>query len=139
MALRIMTWDTDLMDYVSSVLDEPFEWGRTDCASLVRGAVGAMYGHDVLKVGRYKTLAGARRTLKLVGSYKDALAHAGAEEVPIGFRQRGDVAILPDTDVEGFPGLGVVVRGGMLTVGPEEIVRIVPIDEDSVVMRFPNG
>ena len=139
MALRIDAWDTALMDYVRSVLDEPFEWGRTDCAALVVGATRAMYAKDILKAGKWTTRAGALRVLSRVGSPRAALERAGAVEVAIAFGQRGDVAILQGSDDEGFPGLGIVVKGGVLTVGPGEIVQIVPIDEDSTVMRFPNG
>jgi len=137
MALRAMTWDTNLVLYVDSIVGQPFEWGRTDCATIVREALRSMYGKDMLGIGTWTTKTGATRMLKKIGSYNDALAGAGAHEVPIRFRQRGDVAILPGGDCDGFPGLGVVVRAGVLTV--DDVVMILPLESEATIMRFPNG
>lgn len=135
--MRTVSWGTDLMSYVSSVMDKPFEWGVTDCGTLVSSAQEAMYGHDVVGAGTWKTKAEALKALKQIGPYKEALASAGACEVPISFRQRGDIALLPDADHEGFPGLGIVVSHGVLTV--DEVVMILPLEVDATIMRFPNG
>lgn len=145
MALRLVDWDVRLVGYVDSVRGTPLVWGRTDCASLVRGAVRAMYDRDVLRgVGSWTTSTGALRVLaRWGGSYRAALEVAGVEDVPVPFRQRGDVAILPGVDSEGFPGLGVVVAGGVLTVAPGNLVDIVSATNDDLIdveiVRFPNG
>jgi len=137
--IRTVCWDADLVIYVKSVIDEPFEWGRTDCATLVRHALKAMYGKDVLRgVGSWRTLAEARRAVKRIGPYETFFKSKGCEEWSPAYRQRGDVAILPSGgDRDGLPGLGVVVRGGVLTV--DDFVMILPIEEGTVIMRFPNG
>ena len=138
MALRATAWDVDLMVYVESVLGAPFEWGRTDCWSLICGALRAMYGDDVLNAETYGTKTGALKAYKAAGSYNDALAHAGAREVPINFRQRGDIAILPGGDIDGFPGVGVVMaRGRVLTV--DETVKLLPLEKTATIVRFPHG
>ena len=137
--MRTVSWSTDLNEYAQSVLGQPFVWGETDCAYLVVGAVRAMYGADVLKLGTWTTRTGALRALRRGGSPRDAFERAGAVEVSYPFRQRGDLVQLPGEEAEGFPGLGIVVRAGVLTVDQDEIVLIAPPDPEMTVWRLPNG
>jgi hypothetical protein len=68
--MRLPDWEARLHDYLESVADAPFEYGRNDCALFVAGAVNAMTGHDFGAPfrGRYKSAAGAVRALRLYGA-----------------------------------------------------------------------
>ena len=44
---RVNNWDLALVEWAESVRGKPYEWGVTDCGTLVRDACAAMYGREM--------------------------------------------------------------------------------------------
>lgn len=108
---RVRNWDVRLVEWQGRVLGEPFEWGRTDCASLVVGALEAMYDELPLEgpVPEYEGERDAVLAHKATGGVAEALAEGGADRVDLNFARQGDVLIgLPEQG--GLPGAAVVVE-----------------------------
>lgn len=96
---RVSNWDTHLVAFAEEVVGQEFEWGTTDCASLVRRGLIAIMGKDVLKkyVGAWKTRRGALTASRRVKP-EHALKASGAVRVGTRFAWSGDVAVGANTD-----------------------------------------
>lgn len=128
-----MNWDRRLVEWAESVRGRPFVWGETDCATLVRGAVEAMYGPAFLAgiaVPEYGTQVGAERAWDQTGGTAAVLVLLGAQELPDGERQRGDVLLVAPGALEDtqFESAFVVVGREMVGVFVGEVVRTWPAD-----------
>lgn len=119
MMRRVMNWDIALFDWARSVCGEPYVWGRTDCASLVREAHRLMYGEGRFDVGEWTSKTGALRVSKRVGGVVGALEAAGAEDVHPGKAQQGDVLVRAAEDADGHPVCGVLIARRVLSSDPE--------------------
>jgi hypothetical protein len=118
---RVENWDRRLVEFVRLMNGQPFEWGRTDCATLVRRGLKTEFGEDVWKghVGTWKTKRGA---LGVSGrtDYEDALRASGATEVGIHYAWSGDVALASREDDHGMFSTGLLVpTRKVLTSTPE--------------------
>ncbi len=124
---HIANWDRWLVEFANAANGQPFEWGRTDCASLVRRGLQTVFGVDVWKghVGIYKTKRGAVTVAGKV-DYEDALLASGAVEVGYHFGTSGDVALSPKEDEHGMFSVALLVPARKaLTSAPREGVVIV--------------
>lgn len=92
---RLADWEVRLVAYANGVNGAPFAWGRTDCGYLVRNALRAMYGRDMLRgAGSYRTSLAARRAVPAQG-VGAVLRERGFEGVRMAMAQPGDVVLLP--------------------------------------------
>lgn len=102
--------------------DVPFEFGRRDCAQLVKFHLRRL-GHQVrvAKAGSYSSLLGARRALRRLG-HADLLELMDARFARIAPAAAlvGDVIALPGTD--GLGALTVYVGNGRVLGFHEEVV-----------------
>ena len=129
-ARRVGDWNERLVAYANSVNGAPFQWGVTDCASLVRYALRAMYGRDLLRgMGSYRSSPSALRVGRQVGPVGAYLRDRGFQAVGLAFAQSGDTVVFRGLD-RGHPQLGVVVSGRLLVSDP---------DTDVVLHRLPIG
>jgi len=139
---RIENWDIALFRFVEVHEGEPFEWGRTDCATLARGGVAAMYGEDLLPdLPIWRSQRGALKASRRLGPIIDALKALGAERVSIRFAQSGDI-LIPDPDEDGLPRLAIVWNAAALCSSPEHGVTLVPlavIPRGTPLWRLPNA
>lgn len=139
---RVVAWDAALIEWARSVIGEPFEWGRTDCASLARGAVLAMYEGAEPKVSvgpGWSTEKGALRAHARTGGVSSVLRRLGAEEVEPTCAQRGDFVLDGSREP---PSVAVVVTNGVVGADPERGVFLSPMPlptEDLQVLRLPHG
>ena len=95
---RIRDWTVALGELAREVIGAPFEWGETDCVSVFRRALVAMYGKDIAAPYidvTYTTKVGATRAFNKVGGYEDTLLKMGAKEVPPHLTRDGDVMVFP--------------------------------------------
>ncbi len=123
----IANWDRRLVEFARAADGKPFQWGHTDCVSLVRRGLQTVFGVDVWKghVGKYKTKRGAV-TVAGKTDYEDALRASGAVEVGYHFGTSGDVALSPKEDEHGMFSVALLVPSRKaLTSIPSEGVVIV--------------
>lgn len=124
---RIHNWDVSLVRFAQLVEGDVFEWGRTDCASVVRQALMQILGVDPWKgcLGTWKTKTGALRVFKRTEP-QDVLESTGAVRVGTLFATAGDVALGRGVDARGLLGLAMVLPSNkVLTSTPEKGVYIV--------------
>lgn len=90
----------------------PFEWGRTDCGSLVRAALVLMFGAALdERLPRWDSRSSALRALASVGSVADLLCRLGAEPRTLPFLRAGDVLVREEDSEVGRVALMVCVDG----------------------------
>ncbi len=126
------------MNFAQLAEGQAFEWGRTDCASLVRRALTQMLGVDPWKkhLGVWTTRTGALRVLKRTKPHK-VLKSTGAVQVGTLFATAGDVALGRHLDARGLLGLAMVLPSNkVLTSTPESGVYIVTGREFGGDVRF---
>jgi hypothetical protein len=133
MITRQDKWEVALNDFVNGRANEPFEWGKNDCALFVCDAIQAMTGSDLAADfrGKYTTELGAARRIKTVTggmTVEDvAVFVTKANDMPELpsplFAQRGDVVCF---DGEFGVALGIVYMNGKdaVFVSPEGLKRI---------------
>jgi len=117
---RVMNWDVRVVRWSASVVGRPFEWGRTDCGSLCRGAIAALYGEGVVRrtLGvPWTTVESAVRFWRRVGSDAGGvLAALGARTVQHAtLLQTGDIMVASGSDRHGLPRFGVVAGRKLIT------------------------
>ena len=91
---RLSDWEARLSAYIAEKRGEAFAWGQHDCCTFSAGAVEAMTGVDAMPEfrGKYDTALGSVRILD--GKTLEQVLDDKFAEVPIGFAQRGDLAML---------------------------------------------
>jgi hypothetical protein len=93
---RFADWETRIGVYVESLRDQPFLWGKLDCAIFAAGAVEAMTGVDPMAgLSGYGSEAEADRVLKTeTGGTLVRFMDSKFERVPVGFAHRGDLVMV---------------------------------------------
>jgi hypothetical protein len=127
MSEHVENWDRRIVEFAIGVQGQPFEWGQTDCVSLVRRGLQVMFGEDVWKghVGTWKTRRGAL-TVSGKTDYEGALLASGAVEVGHHYGTSGDVALGPKEDEHGMIQMGLLVpTRKVVTATPHVGVAIV--------------
>lgn len=116
---RLRGWELALADVVANHGGMAFEWGRSDCLTLVADVSLALTGNDPLAAsrGRYTTALGAKRLMGKAGfaSLPDALV-GSFDEVAPAMARRGDCGVV-ETLVRGKVVLAAVVVTGPNVVG----------------------
>lgn len=128
---RVLNWDVRLVEFAREVRGQPYVWGETDCATLVRRALTVMHGEDPLPddVGAWTTRIGALRVAGRT-DVEDALYRAGGWEVRPPYATAGDVALAqPHGQGDPLPTLSVLLpRGKVLTSTPQLGVAVLARD-----------
>lgn len=118
-------WTLRLVEWGREVEGREFAWGETDCASLVAGALEALYEEPPVdaSLAEYSSREEALRRHAETGGVEAVLREAGAEEVGLNFARDGDVLLGLPRDGE-LPGAAVVVEATYLVASEEEgVVR----------------
>lgn len=91
--MRLSDWEARLSAYISEKRGEPFAWGQNDCCTFSAGAVEAITGDDPMPEfrGKYDTALGSVRVLG--GKTLAEVLDDKFDAIPIGFAQRGDLAM----------------------------------------------
>lgn len=134
--MRVRNWDVRLFHWADSVVGRAFEWGTTDCASLVRAGHVAMYGKDVFGWPTYSSKLDATKAKKKVGGIPKALRKV-CTEIGRRFARTGDIVVI--THKRQY-GMGVVVGTNVVGTYPSELVHLVPLSivpDDATFWRVP--
>lgn len=130
-----------LVNWAATVLGQPFRWGQTDCASLVRGACAVMYGEDLFPdVPCYTTQGEAMRALALTGGVRQRLRLMGATVHDLTFARAGDIVLGPGHVGEPTESAFVVLGKTMLVTNLGMMVDLAPVRAampGADVMRVP--
>lgn len=96
MKSRISNWESNLSDYLISKRQEPFQYGKHDCAHFVAGAVEAITGKNPMAdiTDGYDSQIGSLRVLKRLG-FDDVEQFTDSKftSILVGFAQAGDIAL----------------------------------------------
>ena len=140
---RVLNWDAKLVEFTTMQLNKPFTWGDTDCASLVRGALHAMYGQDLWPEQHlYDSLLSAKHVLDETGGVAAQLLALGATEVHEAFIQQGDIVIGEPLDEDFADNVFVMVSDQLLSATIDAGVRLLPLAAmplNAQVLRVPYG
>lgn len=96
MKQRHIDWEQRLSDYLLSKRQEPFQYGKHDCAHFVAGAVEAITGENPMSevTKDYKTEIGSLRVLKELGfDNVEQFTDSKFKSILIGFAQTGDIVL----------------------------------------------
>lgn len=118
--MRHAQWEQRLVAYLEKAFDRPHEYGAHDCMTHAGRVIQAITGRDVYSahLGKYADERSSLRYLKSIGfASPEAMLDSLLPVIPIGFAQRGDLALLPD----GIP--AVVVGGDAAMIGADPGVR----------------
>ena len=88
--MRLADWENNLNDYIASVRDRKFRYGRFDCVIFTFGAVKAITGED--KIGGLRWANRKEADAILAEKPLDERLAEIFEECPPAFARRGDVA-----------------------------------------------
>ena len=135
---RVHNWDVWLVRLAQAAEGQDFEWGRTDCVSLVRRALTQMLGEDPWRraLGTWTTKVGAIRVFKRTRP-QIVLRATGATRVGTLFATTGDVALGRGGDHDGMLQLGMVLPSRkILTSTLDQGVFIVGGERFSPDVRF---
>ena len=96
-----------------------FEWGTTDCCSLVRTALSYVLGlGDPFPFLNYRSRSQALRAIRQTGGPRAVLERHGFTEFALCHARTGDVLIAGRSDP--LANVGIVIGGKWLTSGPED-------------------
>jgi len=144
-AIRRLDCQRWLVAYVREVMGQPYQWGSTDCASLVWGAVVALYEDDArpaLRPVEYTSLREAYARHQELGGTAAELEACGARLIVPAYLHDGDIVTAPPSEEDELPAAGVVVSRGVLTSDVERGVWHAPLSwlpEDAELWRLPHG
>lgn len=138
---RNRNWSVDIMLWARSVRGRPFEWGSTDCGSLARGALEALYGPQDVRDLFGAPWADGAAARDAWAALADVAAVFGAHEVEPAYMQTGDLVIFPggaEEDPE-LPRIAVSLGDRLLVSSVRHGVEITPVGRlgEAVVWRFP--
>jgi hypothetical protein len=142
---RVRNWDTRLGKELRALLGRPFEWGETDCGTLCRVALDAIYGPGAADRLLGATWNGPREALEAVarlGGQHGVLHGLGAYRVHPSYASAGDFVTGPGTDEEGLPPLMWITGGRCVRVRREDGVVALPLRSlgaDAEIWRLPGG
>jgi len=125
---RIPDWPTALADCVSRAREEPFIWGKNDCALFTCDCIMAITGRDYAEKfrGKYGTEKGAYRAIRKiegVSSLEELATKYLGDPIPTTYAGRGDVVM---TSTPTGPALGIVVNRNAAFRTPSGIEMIPP-------------
>lgn len=143
--VRVRNWDVALALRARQLVGLPFEWGRTDCGTLCREALDALYGDgtaEALLGPPWTSLRAARAASERINEFLSGLRAGGATSVGRTYASAGDIVIRDGTDADELPRLAVVVGPRVLHATRELGVLLGPVGalvDDDVVLRLPGG
>lgn len=112
-------WEPRYVAVLERHMAAPFEWGVSDCLSVVADVAEALCGKNPLpaKRRRYRTAPGAARQMRKLGfeTIEEALA-ATYSQIPVLKARRGDCGVLEQL-VDGRPQQAAVIVMGAIAVG----------------------
>lgn len=131
---RYNDWPERLFAFFDARRQDPFEWGKNDCAIFFADAVQAMTGMRIGEQFRsYRSASGSRRVIRDAGGMHALLEALKLDEIEIGFATRGDISL---ASMEGREIFGVVAGNGFYFSPGEDGLLARPITEVSAVFRF---
>lgn len=145
---RVRNWDVAVALMARNLVGRPFVWGETDCGTLCRLTLDALYGPGTAEgwLGQaWKSARGAARAWRRLGGPEDVLERLGAAEVHPDYASTGDIVVLPGQDPEGLPSLAVIVgpkcvranRELGVVAEPAGVLRRAPTTRGIQVWRLP--
>lgn len=141
---RCAGWDVALVDALAMHQQATFEWGVSDCLTMIADARKAVTGIDPMEAirGTYASKAGATKALKAAGfkSVAEAL-EATFEPIATGVARRGDFGVVDTPDGPAaviFMGAMVLGKAPPSGAGKTDAGQFF-LPRDKVIKAFRNG
>ena len=126
---RVPNWDVKLVRWAETQFGEPFEWGRTDCGSLIKSGLRLIFGQPVLDEGlRYKDEESAVGVIRTVGTVARYFTQLGGVRLIPTRAAGGDIVVRPGRD-DGLPRMGLMLH-------PTGFVTSDPVNGPHVVSKY---
>lgn len=121
-AARPEDWPQRLHAYLAAAADQPFVWGRHDCATFSAGWLVALGYDSPLQGLAWSSALTALRLMRTQGGYPEAIAQRlaplGIERIAPASAQRGDLVLLPLPNELDRYSLGIVAGARAFFVTP---------------------
>ncbi len=117
---RVRNWDIKIVVEIGPLVGSEFVWGKTDCATILRKTMKVMYGEEVFKDVerlRYRSLSGALKTFKRLGSIGDIIENTGGVVIQPQVVTDGDIAV--DDDYKGVQNVAIRIGSRWIVSNPE--------------------
>lgn len=116
----VVNWDVEVVLYINSIRGADFEWGKTDCLSVVRGTLIKIYGEDLWAgLGSWDSIR-VVKNLNDVVDIPSFLVDTGARLVDsVQFLRTGDIGVVPADD-DGLPSILVVTPSRRILTSSQE-------------------
>lgn len=126
---RTFNFEAKLFDWSRDLLGQEYEWGETDCGTLMIASQRVMHSEPVFEsVDNYTTEIGAKRALTKVGGVRALMLDNGGSEIEFNFRQPGDIIVTPESDDSDFPWFSIVIDYDAFTSSPSRGVVMLDLD-----------
>ncbi len=121
---RQRQWRSQLLTQLLPLVGQPFAWGVTDCASITRRALAAMFGHDVTQLPAWNSPRELLEVRERHGAPADILRGLGAQERALTFLRVGDVVVSTEPEEEDREALYVCLHGSRCITGTRHGVTL---------------
>lgn len=123
MSKRIRNWQSALAALIRERRNQPFEWGKNDCAIFPSDCVLAITGEDPARGirGTYSSAGGAAEVISRFGGLSEIASARLGMGIPVSLAQAGDVVLTLLADRET---LAVCVGSGLVAPGEHGLVSI---------------
>jgi hypothetical protein len=123
--MRVENWNIKLSDYIKSVQNEPFTWGKFDCCLFAANCVEVMTGKDFTENLRYRynsKITACRVLLdkNYLNIFDMVIKKIGEPKNPL-FANRGDVVYYKKDEKES---LGICLGDKCVFVGENQLEYI---------------
>ena len=140
--MRVDNWEIRLIEFAYTVQHEPFVWGETDCASIVRRGVEIMLEKSPITnklVPKWTSLKTALNRYNNT-DISNMFEATGARLIHKSYMSNGDIILSKLLDGDSLPMLSLALPGGKILVSTMEtgvqIGKSACIDAESEVWRY---
>jgi len=137
--IRVPNWSSKLVAFAEVQRKKNFEWGETDCGSLIRKGLKLVFGKPILDVDEYSNEREAEKVMKKLGDASSFFESQGAVNELLSRASGGDVVVRPGVD-DGLPRLGLFLYpDALLTSDPEygpHVIKAYELKRQALLYKF---
>jgi len=137
--MRKKNFEIELVKYANEINNSPFEWGVTDCATIVRKSIEIMLGEDIFDLPLWDSLKTARSIVRDLNILK-LMGDVGGLPITLSYAHTGDIGLYPNLDDNGLPQFCVVLPRRKILISTihkgVEITELYSLLENTTFWRY---